>query len=194
MAVVRDMAQRQSLRRILPRPQNVPTSLELLMQRMMASVPLSRAQLYSEGRRAVTLRFDASAPADALVRRDSEAMSLTVPSSASARGLHPWQWRDLAAEFNSFGRSQSYPNTGDIGWPQRMHDGGVHTALCYLDVRTHYDQTAQAAHGGDTSYPCLVWHNDVLYSELLLQPRGQNQHLLTKLKIHPKPVVDTNGE
>ena len=45
-----------------------------------------------------------------------------------------------------------------------MHQDGAHTALCHLDMAEHkMTKLLKLPSGGDTSYPGLVWHDDLLY-------------------------------
>ena len=144
-------------------------------------------KLYSEGRPGeVTLRFDASDTCYALVRRDKLG---DQPYSAILGVSHgdytQWQWHDLGPEFNGFGG----PNliqlpTGHWLAAGRMHQDGAHTALCYLDVTNHtMTKLLKFPSGGDTSYPGLVWHNDLLYMSYYSTHEGKTSIYLAKIKI-----------
>jgi hypothetical protein len=137
----------------------------------------------------VTLRFDSEGTCYALVRRDRRGDD---PSSAllgiSRPGYKQWQWKDLGAEFNGFGG----PNFIQIPGEQwlaagRMHDGGAHTAVTYLDVENGaMTKLAKLPSGGDTSYPGMVWHNGMLYISYYSSHEGKTSIYLVKLKVYPK--------
>ena len=86
-----------------------------------------------------TLRFDHSGVCYALARRDKQGDQPYSAVLGISRGDYTqWQWHDLGPEFNGFGG----PNliqlpTGHWLAAGRMHQGGAHTALCYLDVANH---------------------------------------------------------
>jgi len=144
-------------------------------------------KLYSEGRPGeVTLRFDASDTCYALVRRDKLADQPYTAILGISRGDYTqWQWHDLGPEFNAFGG----PNliqlpTGHWLAAGRMHQDGPHTALCYLDVMNHtMTKLLKLPSGGDTSYPGLLWHNDLLYMSYYSTHEGKTSIYLARLKI-----------
>jgi hypothetical protein len=137
----------------------------------------------------VTLRFDSEGTCYALVRRDRHGDD---PSSAMLGISRPdykqWQWKDLGAEFNGFGG----PNFIQIPsgfWlaAGRMHDGGSHTALCYLDVKNgKMTRLTKLPSGGDTSYPGMVWHNNILYVSYYSSHENKTSIYLANLKIYPE--------
>jgi len=197
-----------------PAPQNIPTSLELLTSDDGVTYRSLVPQLYGEGRPGeVTLRFDTSSTCYALVRRDRRGEEPYSAILGVSKGDYTqWQWRDLGPEFNGFGGPNFIQIPGGHGSTEltevwlaagRMHDGGTHTALCYLDVQNGtMTRLLKLPSGGDTSYPGLVWHNDLLYMSYYSShevPPGtagatKTSIYLARLKIHPKPVVDTSGE
>jgi hypothetical protein len=133
-----------------------------------------------------TLRFDRSGVCYALVRRDKQGDQPYSAVLGISRGDYTqWQWHDLGPEFNGFGG----PNliqlpTGPWLAAGRMHQGGVHTALCHLDM-TEYKMTKllRLPSGGDTSYPGLVWHNDLLCLSYYSSHEGKTSIYLAKVKI-----------
>jgi len=69
-----------------------------------------------------------------------------------------------------------------------MHQGGAHTALTYIDVKNgSMTKLIKLPSGGDTSYPGLVWHNDMLYVSYYSSHEGKTSIYLAKLKIKTKP-------
>jgi hypothetical protein len=136
-----------------------------------------------------TLRFTSDGTCYALVRRDR----LGDDSSSAMLGISrpdykQWQWKDLGPEFNGFGGPNFIQIPGGH-WlaAGRMHDGGTHTALCYLDVQNGaMTRLLKLPSGGDTSYPGLVWYNDTLYMSYYSSHEAKTSIYLAKLKIKPK--------
>jgi len=141
----------------------------------------------------VTLRFGSEGICYALVRRDRRG---DEPSSAMLGISKPdytqWQWKDLGPQFNGFG-GPNFIQITDGHWlaAGRMHDGGAHTALCCLDVENGVmTKMLKLPSGGDTSYPGMVWHNNMLYVSYYSSHEGKTGIYLAKLKIRSK----TNSE
>ena len=134
----------------------------------------------------VTLRFDTDGTCYAIVRRDRND---TDPSTAllgiSKPNYKQWQFKDLGPDFKGFGG----PNLINIPgghWlaAGRMHQGGSHTALTYIDVKNGImTKLAKLPSGGDTSYPGLLWHNDMLYVSYYSGHEGKTSIYLAKVKI-----------
>ena len=144
----------------------------------------------------VTLRFDSEGTCYALVRRDRRGDD---PSSAllgiSKPGYKQWQWKDLGADFNGFGGPNFIRIPGGH-WlaAGRMHDGGAHTAITYLDMENGaMTKLLKLPSGGDTSYPGMVWHNGMLYVSYYSSHEGKTSIYLAKVKITPQPSVETGG-
>jgi len=137
----------------------------------------------------VTLRFDTDGTCYAIVRRDRHG---TDPSTAllgiSKPNYKQWQFKDLGPDFNGFGG----PNLIKIPsghWiaAGRMHQGGSHTALTYIDVKNGtMTRLIKLPSGGDTSYPGLLWHNDMLYVSYYSSHEGKTSIYLAKVKIKTK--------
>ncbi len=134
----------------------------------------------------VTLRFDTDGTCYAIIRRDRRD---TFPSSAllgiSKPNYKQWQFKDLGPDFNGFGG----PNLIKIPsghWiaAGRMHQGGSHTALTYIDVKSGtMTKLVKLPSGGDTSYPGLLWHDDILYVSYYSGHEGKTSIYLAKVKI-----------
>ncbi|UCC96987.1 MAG: exo-alpha-sialidase [Phycisphaerales bacterium] len=153
-------------------------------------------RLFERGRPTeVTLRFDSDGTCYALVRRDRyEAESTSAFLGISKADYTQWQWKDLGADFNSFGGPNFIKIPGGH-WlaAGRMHDGGAHTALCYLEVESGaMTRLLKLPSGGDTSYPGLVWHNDVLYMSYYSSHEAKTSIYLAKLRIHATSAVGKN--
>jgi len=144
----------------------------------------------------VTLRFDSDKTCYVLVRRDRRGDD---PSSAllgiSKPDYKQWQWKDLGADFNGFGGPNLIQIPGGF-WlaAGRMHDGGTHTALCYLDAENGaMTKLTKLPSGGDTSYPGMVWHNNMLYLSYYSSHEGKTSIYLAKVKIRPTGLCKITG-
>jgi hypothetical protein len=134
----------------------------------------------------VTLRFDADGSCYAIIRRDRHGTdSYTALLGISNPDYKHWQFKDLGPEFNSFGG----PNliripSGHWLAAGRMHQGGSHTALTHVDVKNGaMTKLAKFPSGGDTSYPGLLWHNDMLYVSYYSSHEGKTSIYLAKVRI-----------
>ncbi|MDT8301831.1 MAG: hypothetical protein RQ760_10140 [Sedimentisphaerales bacterium] len=144
-------------------------------------------KLFEEGYpNEVTLRFDTDDTCYAIIRRDRRG---TEPSSAllgiSRPNYKNWQFKDLGPDFNGFGGPNLVKIPGGY-WlaAGRMHQGGSHTALTYIDVKSGtMTKLAKLPSGGDTSYPGLLWHNDMLYVSYYSSHEGKTSIYLAKVKI-----------
>ncbi len=152
-----------------------------------------------------TLRFDRAGVCYALVRRDKQGEGSPTRNNAlggpdqpysavlgiSRGGYTRWQWYDLGPEFNGFGG----PNliqlpTGHWLAAGRMHQAGAHTALCYLDMTEHkMTRLLKLPSGGDTSYPGLVWHNNLLYLSYYSSHEGKTSIYLARIGITGKAAA-----
>jgi hypothetical protein len=142
----------------------------------------------------VTLRFNSESTCYALVRRDRHGDD---PSSAllgiSKPDYKQWQWKDLGSDFNGFGGPNFIQIPGGF-WlaAGRMHDGGAHTALCYLDVENGtMTRLIKLPGGGDTSYPGMVWHNDMLYISYYSTHENKTSIYLAKVRVMSESKAKT---
>lgn len=147
-------------------------------------------KLFTRGRPTeVTLRFAADSTCYALVRRDNwQNQPRSCVLGVSKPDYTQWQWHDLGESFNGFGG----PNFIEIPgghWiaAGRMFDGGVHTALTYLDVEAGtMSKLIKLPGGGDTSYPGLIWHKEMLYVSYYSSHEGKTSIYLAKVRMEPK--------
>jgi len=134
----------------------------------------------------VTLRFDTDDTCYAIIRRDRRG---TDPSSAllgiSKPNYKQWRFKDLGPDFNGFGGPNLIKIHGGH-WlaAGRMHQRGSHTALTYIDVKKGtMTKLAKLPSGSDTSYPGLLWHNNMLYVSYYSGHEGKSSIYLAKVKI-----------
>jgi hypothetical protein len=139
----------------------------------------------------VTLRFDEDQTCYALVRRDQIAGQ---PSSAFLGASKPdytqWQWHDLGQQFNGFGGPNLIKISGGhwIG-AGRMHDGGAHTEITYIDIKNGImSNLLKLPSGGDTSYPGLVWYDGILYVSYYSSHEGKTSIYLAKVIVIQTPA------
>ncbi|HNY79609.1 MAG: sialidase family protein [Sedimentisphaerales bacterium] len=132
-----------------------------------------------------TLRFAPDGTCYALVRRDNSG---DAPSSTMLGIACPdytqWKWHDLGTEFNAFGGPDLLRLPSGL-WiaAGRMHQGGAHTALTVLDVENKtMTRLLDLPSGGDTSYPGLLWRNDLLYVSYYSSHQGKTSIYLAKVR------------
>ncbi|HPY50824.1 MAG TPA: hypothetical protein PLO68_13220, partial [Sedimentisphaerales bacterium] len=95
-----------------------------------------------------------------------------------------WKWHDLGTEFNAFGGPDLLRLPSGL-WiaAGRMHQGGAHTALTVLDVENKtMTRLLDLPSGGDTSYPGLLWRNDLLYVSYYSSHQGKTSIYLAKVR------------
>ncbi len=152
-------------------------------------------KLFEEGYpNEVTLRFDTDGTCYAIIRRDRhEKDPYTALLGISKPDYKYWQFKDLGTDFNSFGG----PNLIKIPsghWLSagRMHQDGSHTALTYIDIKNAtMTKLTKLPSGRDTSYPGLLWHNNMLYVSYYSSHEGKTSIYLAKLKIIPN--IESSG-
>lgn len=166
--------------------------LELLISSDGVNYQTHVAKLFGEGYPTeVTLRFDTDDTCYALVRRDrrgKEASSALL--GVSKPDYKKWRWHDLGKSFNGFGGPNfiRIPGGHWIG-AGRMHEGGAHTAVTYVDVKNGtMTKLLKLPSGGDTSYPGLLWYEKMLYVSYYSSHEGKTSMYLAKLKIESKAI------
>lgn len=145
-------------------------------------------KLFDKGRPTeVTLCFGADDTCYALVRRDKwKNQPRSAVLGVSKSDYTEWQWHDLGETFNGFGG----PNFIEIPGGRwiaagRMFDGGVHTSLTCLDVNAgKMVKLTRLPGGGDTSYPGLVWHDQMLYVSYYSSHEAKTSIYLAKVKLN----------
>jgi hypothetical protein len=140
----------------------------------------------------VTLRFDRDV-CYALVRRDrSGKEGSSALLGVSKPDYKEWKWHDLGANFNGFGGPNFIRLSGGhwIG-AGRMHQGGAHTAITCIDVKKgKMTKLLKLPSGGDTSYPGLVWHENMLYVSYYSSHEGRTSIYLAKVKVKSKAAEE----
>lgn len=129
------------------------------------------------------LRFDSGGEAYCLQRRDGKSPADTAMLGISHPPYTDWQWHDLGMFFGG-------PNFIHIPSGQWIAAGriagadGPHTEVASLDVSDKkLTPILQLPSGGDTSYPGLVWHDDLLWVSYYASHEGKSKIYLAKVKI-----------
>jgi len=159
--------------------------LDLLVSKDGRDYETKVRKLFQEHRPTeVTLRFDKKNRGYALMRRDGRQNNHAM-LGVSTPPYIKWQWQELDTYFGG-------PNFISISgghWigAGRILTGGAHTAITYIDFeKGSMDKVLKLPSGGDTSYPGLVWYNDVLYVSYYSSHEGKTSIYLAKVKITPK--------
>jgi hypothetical protein len=92
-----------------------------------------------------------------------------------------WQWKDTGVRFGG-------PNFLQLPGGQwvgvgRLYDGQQRTSIVQLDVEQGtIDELLRLPSGGDTSYPGLVWHDELLWVSYYASHEGKTNIYLAKLR------------
>jgi hypothetical protein len=145
--------------------------------------PLVR-QMFNEGYPTeAVLRFGENGTAYCLQRRDGEPPHNTAFLGVSAAPYFKWQWHDLQMFFGGPNFIQ-IPSGQWIAAGRLLDNGMARTALAQLDVD---EKTLRPIlvlpSGGDTSYPGLVWHDDMLWVSYYSSHEGKASIYLAKVRI-----------
>ena len=130
-----------------------------------------------------SLLFSADDSALCLLRRDG------TPGSAQLGHARPpytrWEWRDLGVKIG--GPQLLHLPDGRIVVAARLYDGGMHTALLWLDpVAAKLTEIRKLPSGGDTSYAGLVWHEERLWVSYYSSHEGATSIYLAKVRLPAK--------
>ena len=142
------------------------------------------AKLFSEGTPTeATLRFAPDGTMYCLQRRDGKPTQRSAFLGASRPPYTKWQWHDL-------GKFVGGPNfirlpSGQWVAAGRFFDGKKpSTKLATLDVEKNtIEPILTLPSGGDTSYPGLVWHDNVLWMSYYSTHEGKTSIYLAKIAV-----------
>jgi hypothetical protein len=105
------------------------------------------------------LAFAPDGTAHCLLRRDGD--SATAQLGRAHPPYREWTWTDLGVRVG--GPALLRLPDGRLVAGVRLIDGDVRTAICAVDEeRGELTELVALPSGGDTSYPGLVWHDDLL--------------------------------
>ena len=103
-----------------------------------------------------------------------------------------WKWTDLGV----FLGGPNFFRTPRGEWIAvgRLLDGGARTSVLWLDVEhSAMTELATLPSGGDTSYPGLVWHDDMLWISYYSSHEARTSIYLAKVKILPRTASEGNA-
>ena len=124
------------------------------------------------------LRFTENGTCYCLHRRDGR--SNTAYLGMAKPPYTDWTWHDLGARLGG-PNFLELPNGSWVG-AGRLYDGGARTELVQLDVEQgKMRPLARLPSGGDTSYPGMVWHDDMLWVSYYASHEGQTSIYLSKV-------------
>ena len=151
-------------------------------------------ELLNDGERPTEarVRFAADGTAYCLHRRDGPKLNSAM-LGISQPPYEKWEWHDL-------GRRLGGPNFIQIpngSWlaAGRLYDGGARTELLELDIEARkLKPLLRLPSGGDTSYPGLVWHDDLLWMSYYASHEGRTSIYLAKIALQHDPADEPNGQ
>ena len=92
-----------------------------------------------------------------------------------------WEWKDLGVQIG--GPHHIQLPDGRFVAGVRLYDDAVRTALCWLDPEAGtLEEFLTLPSGGDTSYPGLVWHKDILWMSYYSSHEGQSNIYLARIR------------
>ena len=108
------------------------------------------------------------------------------PNSAYLGSARPpyekWQWKDLGVRIGGPNMIQ-LPDGRWLG-AGRLYDGGARTELFEIDVQQGSIQSLlRLPSGGDTSYPGLVWHDNLLWVSYYASHEGKTSIYLARVQV-----------
>ncbi len=130
-----------------------------------------------------TLRFDEDGTLYCLQRRDGVPRWKSAMFGASRPPYTDWKWHDLGMHVGgpNFIR---LPSGQWIAAGRFFHDKTPKTELASLDVEKNtIEPILPLPSGGDTSYPGLVWHDNVLWVSYYSSHEGKANIYLAKVNI-----------
>ena len=137
------------------------------------------------GESAMLFRPDGTAVV--LVRRDGKEPNAMVGVSAP-NDYTRWTFRELGLRVG--GPAILQLPAGPIVAATRLHDGKVRTSLSWLDPEGgKLVELLRLPSGGDTSYPGLLWHNDLLWMSYYSSHEGKTSIYLAKIRIQFCPAA-----
>jgi hypothetical protein len=118
-----------------------------------------------------------------LQRRDGAAPQNSALLGISMPPYTNWQWHDLKMYFGGPNFIQ-IPDGRWIAAGRTIHPDAHKTELAWLDVeRKELNPILQLPSGGDTSYPGLVWHENLLWVSYYSSHEGKTSIYLAKVAI-----------
>jgi hypothetical protein len=93
-----------------------------------------------------------------------------------------WEWKDVGAQIG--GPHMLQLPDGRFIAAVRLYDGGVRTSLGWIDPESgKFTEALRLPSGGDTSYPGLVYHDDLLWVSYYSGHESKTSIYLAKVRI-----------
>ncbi|WP_433319805.1 exo-alpha-sialidase [Micromonospora sp. CA-269861] len=126
------------------------------------------------------LVFDPDGTAHCLLRRDGD--DATAQLGRAVPPYREWTWTDLGVQVG--GPTLLRLPDGRLLAGVRLHDGELRTAICLVDPdRGELTELVALPSGGDTSYPGLVWHDDLLWVSYYSSHEGRTCVYLAEVSL-----------
>ncbi|HSH18990.1 MAG TPA: hypothetical protein VLA03_00980, partial [Draconibacterium sp.] len=115
-----------------------------------------------------------------LLRRDGDIktgfLGISLPPHKN------WNWKDLEVAIG--GPHIIFLPDGRLLAAVRLYDKKVRTSLCWINPQTgKLTEALKLPSGGDTSYPGLVYHDDLLWVSYYSSHEGKTSIYLAKVKL-----------
>jgi hypothetical protein len=118
-----------------------------------------------------------------LLRRDGNAANGLL--GVSQPPYAQWDWKDIGQRIG--GPHLMRLPDGRLVAAVRLHEGGVRTALAWIDPRTgKLSEFLKLPSGGDTSYAGLVWHDGLLWVSYYSSHEGKASIYLARVQVPAK--------
>lgn len=128
-----------------------------------------------------TLRFLPDGEMLALVRRETGNKHGMIGSSRPP--YRKWNWHEIGYRLG--GPNFIQAPDGSLWAGSRLHgSSGPKTALARM-TRDDYRPVLTLPSGGDTSYPGMVWHDDLLWMSYYSSHEGKTSIYLAKIRLRP---------
>ena len=141
-------------------------------------------KIFSEGTPTeATLRFDDDGTMYCLQRRDGKPAPKSAFLGSSRPPYTEWKWHDL----NKFIGGPNFirlPSGQWVAAGRFFHGKTTKTDLASLDVeKSSVEPILTLPSGGDTSYPGLLWHENVLWISYYSSHEGKTNIYLAKVRV-----------
>lgn len=142
--------------------------------------PLAPVALAEGSPNETSILFNRDDTALCLVRRESG--SRTAMLGRSRPPYRGWMWEDLGVRFG--GPHMIRIPDGRIVAAGRLYDGKQRTSLCWLDEEHNtLEEFLTLPSNGDSSYPGLVWHDDLLWVSYYSSHEGKSSIYIAKVRL-----------
>jgi hypothetical protein len=140
------------------------------------------------------IRVDKAGTMLCLQRRDGPPPTDTAMLGISKPPYTDWEWHDLGHFFGGPNLLQA-PSGDWIAAGRMVRDGKPKTVLAVLDVdKKSLEPILEFPSGGDTSYPGLVFRDDILHVSYYSSHEDKTNIYLAKVKLTDSKTADQRPE